>query len=276
MRRVAHRGLMGRALGRESVSCCTMIPTQRWPAQLVCSEIERAPEGEVCATIWPTRSLQSNARWFDEFYLWAEGFEPSPVQWSRIQLLGLDRALGMLAREEAENVAVTLSFGTVQKFDERIDQQLRDHALVAHRLVVLLRGSVDLVKSRYRIRAFVDYLRAQQIPVGLRITSPRLAMEMAAFGLVQPDFAKVLAPSSTRPEAWSNLAVEARVSGISEQWLIVAGLQTPEEMDHARQAGIGFGQGPAVRPAQALPAEASVSVPPPGSARLRRQIVRPA
>ncbi len=225
-------------------------PAHRWASQAICREGEPAPVGDVCATVWPTRSLHIPLRWFDELYVWAEGFEPSPVQWSRIQLLGLDQGLGMLAREEADQVGVTLSFGTVQKYDERIDRKLQAHALVAHRLVVILRGSVDLVKSHYRIRAFVDYLRAQQISVGLRVTAPRLAMELGAFNLVQPDFAKVLVPTSTLDDAWHNLALEARVAGVSEQWLIAAGLQTSDQVDQAVRAGIGFGQGNAVRPAQ--------------------------
>lgn len=227
----------------------SLPPAHRWPAPSVIGKVEGVPNGAVCATIWPTRSLQARERWFDELYLWTDGFEPNPVQWSRIQLFGLRRALGMLAREESKQMAVTLSFGTIQKYDERIDTQLRTHALVAHRLSVILRGSVELVRSHYRIRAFIDYLRAQQIPVGLRVTAPRLTMDLSAFALVQPDFAKILAPASNLAEAWQNLALEARVVGISEQWLIVAGLQTQEQVERAVQAGIGFGQGNAVRPA---------------------------
>ena len=228
----------------------SLPPAHRWPAPAVIGKFEGIANGAVCATIWPTRSLQTPERWFDELYLWTDGFEPTPVQWSRIQLFGLRRALGMLEREECKQIAVTLSFGTVQKYDERIDTQLRAHALVAHRLSVILRGSVELVRSHYRIRAFIDYLRAQQIPVGLRVTAPRLTMDLSAFALVQPDFAKILAPSSNLGEAWQNLTLEARVVGISEQWLIVAGLQTQEQLELAAQAGIGFGQGNAVRPAQ--------------------------
>lgn len=226
-------------------------PAHRWPAKTIASQTETAPSGDICATVWPTRSLHTPLRWFDELYLWTERFEPTPVQWSRIQLLGLDQGLDMLAREEADQVGVTLSFGTVQKYDERIDRKLQAHALVAHRLVVMLRGSVEMVKSHYRIRAFVDYLRAQQISVGLRVTAPRLAMELSAFNLIQPDFAKILVPTSPLDDAWNNLALEARVAGISEQWLIVAGLQSNDQVERAVRAGIGFGQGNAVRPAVA-------------------------
>ena len=190
-------------------------------------------------------------RWFDELYFWADGFEPTPLQWSRIQLLAMDQALAMLAREESEQVGVTLSHGTVQKFDEHIDRKLRAHALVAHRLVVLLRGSIELARSPYRIRAFADHLRSQQIAVGMRVSAPRMAMEMGAFSLVEPQFAKVLAPASDRNEVWHNMAVEARVAGVAEQWLIVAGLQTPGQVTQARAMGAGFGQGTAVRAPQA-------------------------
>jgi len=249
-----------------------MIPSHRWPAQSICNKIESVPAGEICATVWPTRSLHTRERWFDELYLWTDGFEATPIQWSRIQLLGLHRGLGMLAREECDQVGVTLSFGTVQKYDERIDAALRAHALVVHRLAVILRGSVEMVRSSYRIRAFVEYLRAQQIPVGLRVTSPRLAMELSAFALVQPDFAKILAPTSSLGEPWDNLALEARVAGVSEQWLIVAGLRTQEQVERATQAGIGFGQGNAIRPAQ-RPFSALASADNSGAAREVRELV---
>jgi hypothetical protein len=225
-----------------------MTPAHRWPARSICSD---APSdgGEICATVWPTRHLHSPMRWFDELYIWAERFQPSPAQWSRIQLLGLQRALVSLAREEAEYIGVTFSYQTVQHFDEQIDGLLQAHALVAHRLTVLLRGTIEQSNSRYRIRAFVDYLRAQQISVGIRVTTPRLAMELNACNLVQPEFAKILAPSEPISSAWDALALEARFTGISERWLIVAGLQTKDQVKRAIQAGIGFGQGTAVRPA---------------------------
>ena len=49
--------------------------------------------------------------------------------------------------------------------------------------------------------------------------------------------------------------MEARFTGVSERWLIVAGLQTPAQVERAVQAGIGFGQGAAVRPARKPVAE---------------------
>lgn len=228
----------------------TVTPAHRWPARAVCADATQADRGEVCATVWPTRHLHSPMRWFDELYVWAEGFEPTPSQWSRIQLFGLQRALISLGREAAESIGVTLSYATVQNFAEQIDELLQAHALVAHRLAVLLRGTVGPGPSNYRLRAFIEYLRAQQIPTGLRVTTPRLAMELDAFHLVRPEFAKILAPGAAASGAWDTLALEARFAGLSERWLIVAGLQTSAQRKRATDAGIGFGQGTAVRPAQ--------------------------
>jgi hypothetical protein len=229
-------------------------PTEalRWPARVVCGDLAHDGAGSVCATVWPTRHLHSPMRWFDELYLWAEGWAPTQDQWYRIQLMGLRHALLMLAREQAEHLCVTLSYATVEQCDEQIDALLQAHALVAHRLVVLLRGSLEQAGGAYyRVRAFADYLRARQIPVGLRVTAPRLAMELHACSVVGAEFAKILAPGVVRGTTWDALAMEARFAGLSERWLIVAGLQSPEHVRQAVDAGIGFGQGPAVRPAHA-------------------------
>src|SRR5437879_13862121 len=72
-------------------------------------------------------------------------------------------------------------------------------------------------------------------------------MELRALAMVQPDFAKVLAPASNREEFWKDFVSEARVAGIEPQSLIVAGLETERQVELARQAGIRFGQGNAVR-----------------------------
>jgi hypothetical protein len=226
----------------------TPTPAQRWPARFVCTSADLA--GEVCVTVWPTRHLRGPTRWFDEMYAWAEGIEPNSEQWSRIQLFVLERGLQALAQEQAEQVGVTLSYSTVQRCDEQIDALLRAHALVAHRLVVMLRGSIDSFTSHFRIRAVAEYLRTQRIPVGVRVTAPRLAMDLNAFSVVQPDFAKILAPAQAAAGAWDAMALEARFAGISERWLIAAGLQSQAQVQRAAQAGIGFGQGAAVRPAR--------------------------
>jgi hypothetical protein len=239
----------------------TSNSTGKWSARSLSDDLDQPLQGQLCATVWPTRSLSSSARWFDEIYLWTEGFEPSPRERSRMQLLGLNRAFTMLEREDAEQVAVTLSFGTVERFTDIIEKSLQRHELVAHRLVLLLRGSLDRVASRYRLRAFADHLRARQIPVGLRVSSPRLTMELKTFDVIAPDFAKVLAPASTHPEAWQNLALEARVVGVAEQWIIAAGLETQAQVELATQAGFGFGQGTAIRAPHPLPEISAAELP---------------
>ena len=198
--------------------------------------------------MWPTRTLAERERWFDELYVWTEGFHASTTQRARIQVAALDHALRMLASESAESVAVTLSFGTVERHMDAIVAHLQLFPLVEHRVAVILRGDQDRVRSQYRIRALIDYLRSSQISVGYRVTTPRVTMEMRALDMVQPDFAKVLAPESNREEFWRDFVSEARVAGIEPHSMIVAGLETGQQVELARQAGIRFGQGNAVRP----------------------------
>jgi hypothetical protein len=220
---------------------------KRWSASPLWRERSQAVDGSVCATMWPTRTLADRERWFDELYVWTEGFQASTTQRARIQVAALDHALRMLDCESADSVGITLSFGTAERHLDAIVKRLQLYPLVVHRVVVILRGAFDRVRSQYRIRALVDYLRSGQITVGYRITSPRTTMEIRSVDLVQPDFAKVLAPASDREEFWRDFVSEARVAGIAPQALIVAGLETERQVELARQAGIRFGQGNAVR-----------------------------
>jgi len=223
------------------------IALKRWAAAPLSRDRNHPIDGCVCATMWPTRTLAERQRWFDELYIWTEGFRPSTTQRARIQIAALDQALRMLDCESADSVAVTLSFATVERHLDAIVQHLLRYPLVAHRLAVILRGSQDHVPARYRIRSLVDYLRCGQTTVGYRITMPRVTMEIHGLDLVQPDFAKVLAPSSNRDESWTDLVAEVRIAGIAPQSLIVAGLETERQLELARRAGIRFGQGSAVR-----------------------------
>jgi hypothetical protein len=220
---------------------------KRWPAGPLTRDRDQPLDGSVCATMWPTRTLAERERWFDELYVWTEGFQASTTQRARIQVAALDHALRMLECESAESVAITLSFGTVERHMDAIVRRLQLYPLVAHRTVVILRGSQDRMRSQYRIRALIDYLRSARITVGYRVTAPRVTMEIRALDLVQPAFAKVLAPQSDREEFWKDFVSEARVAGIAPESLIVAGLESDRQVDLARQAGIRFGQGNAVR-----------------------------
>jgi hypothetical protein len=221
---------------------------RRWSAGPLARDSSHPIEGNVCATMWPTRTLVERERWFDELYVWTEGFQASTTQRARIQVAALDHALRMLDAESCDSVAVTLSFGTAERHLDAIIRRLQLYPLVAHRLVVILRGALDRIRSQYRIRAFVDYLRTGQISIGYRVSAPRVTMEIRAVDLLQPEFAKVLAPSSNREEFWRDFVSEARVAGIAPQSLIVAGLETERQIELARQAGIRFGQGNAIRP----------------------------
>jgi hypothetical protein len=224
---------------------------RRWPAGPLSKDPRHPLQGSVCATVWPTRALNSDERWFDEIYLWTEGFEASTTQRARMQLLALDIAFSMLEREQADHVGVTLSFGTVERFLDRVTQAFEAHALVSQRMVVMLRGSVERMRSPYSVRAFIEDLRGLQIPVGYRVASPRITMDLQVIEFLQPGFAKVLAPASMRIEAWHDFVLEGRVAGIPAERLIVAGLERPQQVALARQVAIGFGQGTAVRPAYA-------------------------
>jgi hypothetical protein len=223
------------------------VAVRRWPAEPLGRDRDHPLDGSVCATMWPTRTLAGRERWFDELYVWTEGFHASTTQRARIQVAALDHALRMLEGESASSVAVTLSFGTAERHLDSIVRRLLLHPLVVHRLVVILRGALDRVRSQYRLRALIDYLRSGQITVGYRITAPRATMEIRTLDLVQPDFAKVLTPVSNREEFWKDFVSEVRVAGVGPQSLIVAGLETERQVELARQAGIRFGQGNAVR-----------------------------
>jgi hypothetical protein len=224
------------------------VAVRRWPAAALGRDRDHPLEGSVCATMWPTRTLTERERWFDELYVWTEGFHASTTQRARIQVGALDHALRMLESEALASVAVTLSFGTAERHLDSIVRRLQLYPLVAHRLTVILRGALDRVRSQYRLRALIDYLRSAQMALGYRITATRATMEIRTFDLVQPDFAKVLAPVSNREEFWKDFVSEVRVAGIAPQSLIVAGLESDRQLELARQAGIRFGQGNAVRP----------------------------
>jgi len=240
-------------------------PIQRWPAAALSKDAAQPLSGSICATIWPTRSLTSDERWYDEIYLWTEGFQASTTQRARMQLMALETACHMLEREHADHVGVTLSFGTVERFLDDITRVFQDHALVGQRLVVMLRGSIERLRSRYSVRAFIEHLRAQQVPVGYRVSAPHITMDLLALEFLQPSFAKVLAPNSPRLEAWQDFVVEARVAGLPAGRIIVAGLENERQVAFARQMQIGFGQGSAVRPAYAPPSEVGTRTFGPGS-----------
>ena len=210
--------------------------------------------GPIRATLWPTRSLVSTERWFDELYIWTEGGAATTTQRARIQIEAMGEAFQWLAYDLVERIGVTISFGTIERALDPLTELFERNELLGHRMFVLLRGAPQRLRSRYRLRAFADLLRSLKIAVGYRLTAPRVSMEISGVDLVQPIFAKVLAPNSTRPEAWSDLALEIRALGLDTKSTIVGALETRSQRDNAVRAGFGLGQGRAVRPPYPPPA----------------------
>lgn len=220
---------------------------------------ERAGQfrGAVRATLWPTRSLVSTERWFDELYIWTEGGAASTTQRAGIQTEALGDAFKWLQYDLVERVGVTVSFGTIERGLDPVTALFESNVLIAHRMFVLFRGAPQRLRSRYRLRAFADMLRGLKVAVGYRLTAPRVSMELAGVDLVQPIFAKVLAPTINRADAWSDLALEIRALGLDTRSTIVGALETGQQRDHAVRAGFQLGQGRAVRmpyPPPPLPA----------------------
>jgi len=213
--------------------------------------------GAVRATLWPTRSLVSTERWFDELYIWTEGGAASTTQRAGIQIEALRDSFQWLQYDLVERIGVTISFGTIERALDPLTALFESNVLLAHRMFVLLRGAPQRLRSRYRLRAFADMLRGLEAAVGYRLTAPRVSMELSGVDLVQPIFAKVLAPTVNRADAWSDLALEVRALGLDTRSTIVGALETPQQRDHAVHAGFQLGQGRAVRmpyPPPPLPA----------------------
>ena len=110
----------------------------------------------VRALVWPTRTLVGSQRWFDELYVWTADFEPDRSLRSQIQLAAMEHAFSMLEHERVERVAVTVSFGSVERSLEAFANVLEAHRYTAHRLSVLLRGAMERLRWPYRVREFIE------------------------------------------------------------------------------------------------------------------------
>jgi hypothetical protein len=210
--------------------------------------------GAIRATLWPTRALAGGVRWFDELYIWTEGASASTTQRANIQLNALRDAFQWLAYDLVDRIGVTISFGTVERAIDPLSELFDHNVLLAHRTFVMLRGTPQRLRSRYRLRAFADMLRGLQFPVGYRISAPRVSMELAGIDLVQPIFAKVLATGSPRDDAWRDLALEVRALGLDMRTTVVGAVETTQQLKVASHAGFEFGQGRAIRPPYPPPA----------------------
>lgn len=204
--------------------------------------------GSIRATLWPTRAFAGGVRWFDELYVWTEGAAPTVTQRARIQINALRDALKWLEYDLVEQIGVTISFGTVERALDPLNALVEDNVLLAHRTFVMLRGAPERLRSQYRLRGFAEMLRGLGYHVGYRISAPRVGMELKGVELVRPEFAKVLATTANREEAWIDLAAEVRAVGLDTQTTIIGGVQEPDQARMAALAGFELGQGLAIRP----------------------------
>jgi len=218
--------------------------------------------GSIRATLWPTRAFAGGVRWFDELYIWTEGAAAGTTQRANIQINSLRDAFHWLEYDLVEQVGVTVSFGTVERALDPLTALFERNVLLAHRTHVMFRGTPQRLRSRYRLHAFADMLRGLGYPVGYRLSAPRISMELAGVDLVQPSFAKVLATTSPREEAWQDLALEVRALGLDTRTTIVGGIEVPQQARLAHEAGFELGQGRAVRQPYPPP---SIPEPPPAA-----------
>jgi hypothetical protein len=203
--------------------------------------------GSIRATLWPTRALAGGVRWFDELYVWTEGAAATTTQRANIQLNSLRDAFQWLEYDLVEQLGVTISFGTVERALDPLTALFERNVLLAHRTYVMLRGTPQRLRSRYRLRAFADMLRGLNYQVGYRISASRASTELAGIDLVQPIFAKVLATTSPREEAWNDLALEVRALGLDTSTTVVGGIEVPQQARMAADVGFKLGQGRAIR-----------------------------
>ena len=218
--------------------------------------------GSIRATLWPTRALAGGVRWFDELYIWTEGAAAGTTQRANIQLNSLRDAFQWLEYDLVEQVGVTISFGTVERSLDPLTALFERNALLAHRTYVMLRGAPQRLRSRYRLRAFADVLRGFAYPVGYRLSAPRVSMELSGVDLVEPTFAKVLATTVPRAEAWQDLALEVRALGLDTRTTIIGGIEVPQQARMAKDVGFELGQGRAIRQPYPPP---SIPEPPPAA-----------
>jgi len=227
-----------------------MANTEPRPEHLSSHQVELDPTADplsrfgsrVRALVWPTRTLVGSERWFDELYVWTADFEPDRSLRAQIQLAALEHAFTMIENERVERIAVTVSFGSIERSLEALVRTLD-----AHRLSILLRGAMERLRWPYRVREFIDLLRSYQIPVGYRFAEPRASMEMSAIDFVAPDFAKMLAPISVREETWFEMSREVNALGLTRETFVLAGIEREEQLRLAKQTGFVLGQGRALK-----------------------------
>lgn len=212
-----------------------------------------APQARLRAVLWPTSHLINDERLFDELYVWTEGAQARTRLRASIQHVALQKGFAMLEEERIRHLAVTLSFGTIERNLDAITNAIDDHLLLCHRLTVLVRGDLARIRSRYRVQGFLDWIRSQNITVGYRLDT-RVEQEAEAVKFVEPRFVKLMAPASADTDAWECALAQTVALGVHPESIIVAGVETPQQKQQARDTGFLFAQGTAVAQWQSPPA----------------------
>lgn len=202
--------------------------------------------------LWPTFEMATSVRVFDELDVWTEGAQARTTFRASFQHVALAKGFAMLQEERIHRLAVTLSFGTIERNLDAITDVIEDHLLLCHRLSVVVRGDMVRIRSPYRVQGFLEWLRIQHVGVGYRLDD-RIDLGAEAVAFVEPRFVKLLAPTSVDLGVWEQTLAQALALDFEPARVIVAGLDTPEQKQLALDAGFVCGQGMAVAPWQSPP-----------------------
>ena len=225
-----------------SVMSGAFVPPQR-----------NVPHARLRAVLWPTLQLVDGERLFDELYVWTEGAQARTRLRAGIQHVALQKGFAMLEEERVRHLAVTISFGTIERNLDAMTAAIDDHLLLCHRLSVLVRGDLSRIRSRYRVQSFIDWMRSQHIAVGYRLDA-HIERESDAVSFVEPRFVKLMAPATADPVDWEYALAQTVALGVDPETIIIAGIETAEQKQQAIETGFLFGQGTAIAPWQSPPA----------------------
>jgi len=148
--------------------------------------------------VWPTRSLVGSSGGSTELYVWTADFEPDRSLRSQIQLAAMEHAFSMLEHERVERIAVTISFGSIERSLESLAKTLEAHRLTAAPAVgaaARRHGAAALAVPGARV-----HRPDAQLPDRGRVPLRRAPGQHGnvRHRLRRPDFAKMLAPISVR------------------------------------------------------------------------------
>jgi hypothetical protein len=186
----------------------------------------------------PVMHVDTGQRWFEDLRVWTVGYQATTTQRARLQMEVAVEAFELIRRERLRRVCITLSFGTLERCTDEIADLFERESLLAHRVMVLLRGDFARVRSPYRLRVLVEFLREHNVRIGFLLPSGRLSMEMQVLEALKPEFVMASAPISNRVEYWQDFVSEASSFGITPRRLVITGIDSEARFELARTAGV--------------------------------------